>query len=275
MNKSSTVFSSVIFIPDWVNGHFIQWELDTFFKAERPFNFSLEISENLDFKTILAVKENLGEVFFAIDDFKLKQSWSPNYVYRVKLITADKKIFYSNPLFFGANKEQSNKYAMAAEVNRKEILMARYAGASGWLLKRKSYPVAKDLSYLKNVDPVSGVPIADNKFEDYGTGLDGGYFDPIACAYYAEAGSQDKQVDPQGIGVKENYVMNVRLPGYPLVDVRDIICSADGSMRYSIQAINNKSFPGTGVTIFQKATLNLIPSSDTIYSISLPIPLYV
>lgn len=274
MNKAAPVFAKTFFIPDWVNGHYIQWELDSFFKAARPYNFALEISENLDFKTILAAKENLGEVFYVIDDFKLKQSWSPNYVYRIKLTTADNRKFYSNPLFFGNATEQSNKYAMAAEVIRKEILMARYAGSMGWLLKRKSYPVQKDLSYLKNVDPVSGVPIADNKFEDYGTGLDEGYFDPIACAYYVEGGSQDKQLDPQGLGVKESLVANVRLPGYPIIDVRDIICGPDGTQRYSIQALNGKFFPGTNIMILQKASLNLIPNTDSIYSISLPIPLY-
>jgi hypothetical protein len=274
MNKASTVFSSVIFIPDWVNGHYIQWELDTFFKGARPYNFFLQISENLDFKEILATKKNLGEVFYAIDDFKLKQSWSPNYIYRVGFNTADGKTYYSHPLFFGNTKEEGSKYAMAAEVIRKEILMARYAGSLGWLLKRKTYTTKKDIYLHKNVDPVSGVPIADTKFEDYGTGIDDGYFAPIPCAYYLEAASQDKQLDPQGIGVKENYVSNIRLSGYPLVDVRDIICSPDGAQRYSIQAMNGKNFPGTNITILQKATLVLIPSTDTIYSIDLPIPLY-
>lgn len=274
MNTPKSAFKKISLIPDWINGHFIQWELDTFFKAARPYNFCLEISENLNFETILASKENLGEVFFAVDDFNLKQNWSPNYVYRVRLDTADNKRFYSNCLYFNTTSEPANKYAMASEINRKEILMSRYAGTMGWLLKRKSYASALDAKYSKNVDPVSGVPIADSKFEDYGTGLADGYFSPVPCSFYAEAGSQDKQLDPQGMGVKENITTNIRLPGYPLIDVRDIICSPEGSERYSIQAMNVKTLPGTCLPVLQKATILIIPVTDSIYSISLPIPLY-
>jgi hypothetical protein len=267
------VFKKIIVLPDWVNGHFIQWELDTFFTGERPYNFSLEISETLDFSEIVASKKNLGDVFFAVDDSNLKQNWGPNHIYRITLTTADGKSYKSFPTLFGATPQERNKTAMAAEIIRKELLMCRTAGTSGWLLKRKAYGT-KSKKTLRNIDPVSGVPITDTRNEDYGVGIDGGYFDPVPCSYFAEANSQDKQLDPTGIGVKETYTSQVRFPGYPFFDVRDIICSSDGGQRYSIQAKNDKQFPGTNIIIIQKATLNLIPPSDTVYGIPIPIPLY-
>lgn len=267
------VFKKIMVIPDWVNGHFIQWQLDTFFSGERPYNFSLEISETLDFSEIIYTKENLGDVFFAIDDYRLKQNWGSNHIYRVTLTTADGKKYESFPTAFGASPQDRNHTAMAAEVIRKEILMCRHAGSSGWLLKRKSYG-KKGKKTLNNIDPVSGVPIADTANEDYGVGLDGGYFDPIPCAYFASSNSQDKQLDPNGIGIKETYDSDVRFPGYPFIDVRDVVCSSDGGFRYSVQAKNDKQFPGTNILILQKASLRLIPSTDTVYSIPIPIPLY-
>lgn len=267
------VFKKIMVIPDWVNGHFIQWQLDTFFSGERPYNFSLEISETLDFSEITYSKENLGDVFFAVDDSNIKQNWGPNHIYRITLTTADGKKYKSFPTVFGATPQDRNHTAMAAEVIRKEILMCRHAGTSGWLLKRKSYG-AKSKKTLNNIDPVSGVPITDTANEDYGVGIDGGYFNPVPCAYFASANSQDKQLDPNGIGIKETYDSDVRLPGYPFVDVRDVICSSDGGLRYSVQAKNDKQFPATNILIIQKATLKLIPPTDTVYSIPIPIPLY-
>lgn len=274
MSTINKVFSKLVVIPDWGEGHFIQWELDTFFKGLRPYNFSLEISETIDFSEIVAVQENLGDVFFTRDTTNIKQNWGPNHTYRVVLNTADGKRYTSHPIIFGSSPQEKQKYAMAAEVIRKEILMCRYAGTSGWLLKRKGYG-SKTKKTLNNIDPVSGIPIADTAYEDYGVGIDGGYFDPVPCAFYADANSQDKQLDPSGLGVKENYISSVRSPGYPLIDVRDVICSADGGQRYSVQSKNDKQFPGSNITILQKLTINLIPSSDTIYSIAIPVPLYV
>jgi len=271
MTNTRKVFKKIEIIPDWVNGHFIQWQLDPFFKGARPYNFSLDISETSDFSEIAASKENLGDVFFVIDDTKLKQSWAPNYSYRITLHTGDGKRYYSFPVLFGATRHEQRKFAMAAEIIRKEILLCRYVGTEAWLLRRKSYG-AQSTTTLKNVDPVSGVPIADTRQEDYGVGIDDGYFSPVPCTFYVDSSTQDKQLDVNGIGVKETIGAVVRIPGYPIVEVRDIICEARDGFRYSVQARNAKQFPGTNITLTQKVSLNLIPNTDTLYGIPIPIP---
>lgn len=270
---ATKVFSKINIIPDFVNGHFIQWELDPMFRGARPYNFALQISQTPTFSELIAVKDNLGDVFFAIDDTNLKQAWSSNYHYRIVLTTADNTKYHSNAVLFGASRlREQRHYAMAAEVIRKEILACRYAGGPCWLLKRKSYGT-KSAVVHKNVDPVSGVPITDQKFEDYGVGLDGGYFDAVPCSFYADNTSQDKQLDPNGIGVKETFDIIARMPGYPIVDVRDVICDANDGYRYSVMSKAAKNFPGTGICVVQKVSLRLIPQSDTIYSIPIPVTL--
>lgn len=266
------VFKQVEVIPDWNSGHFVQWQLDPFFRGARPYNFSLEISETADFSELIAVKENLGDVFFAIDDTRAKQSWAPSYMYRVVLQTGDGKKYSSIPVLFGTSRHQQRRYAMASEIIRKEILLCRYAGTEAWLLRRKSYGVPALTETVMNVDPVSGVPIADTAHQDYGVGVDEGYFDPVPCAFYIEQSIQDKQLDQLGMGVKETYTTIARLPGYPIVEVRDVICEAQDGFRYSVQARQSKQFPGTNITLTQKLNLNLIPPTDTIYSIPIPIP---
>jgi hypothetical protein len=272
MNAARKAFGNIHIIPDWVNGHFIQWELDPFFRATRPYNFELESAETSDFSDVVFSKKNLGDVFFTVDDSKTKQSWALNHFYRVILNTGDGGRFSSSPILFGASRHEQRKYAMAADIVRKEILMCRYAGTEGWLLRRKSYgTVGRNTS--ANIDPVSGVPIADTKEQDYGVGIDAGYYAPVPCVFFIEAGSQDKQLDVNGIGVKENYTSNIRAPGYPIFEVRDVICEAKDGYRYSIGSRNAKQFPGTNIIIMQKASINLIPPSDTIYSIPTPLAL--
>lgn len=270
MIDKQRVFKKIAAYPDWVNGHFIEWKLDPFFKGIRPYNFSLDIAETSDFSNVIASKKNLGDVFFAIDDTRLKQSWSPNYYYRLNLVTGDNKKYFSDSFIFGYEKTDPRKYAMALEMNRKEILLARFAGTEAWLLRRKTYPALSKKTSC-NVDPVSGVPIADNAHEDYGIGIDEGFFPPVACTFHSETSSQDKQLDPEGMGVKETYTGMIRMPGFPLIEVRDIICDAKDGTRYSIVSRNVKTFPGTIIPVLQRANINLIPSTDSIYSIPLPI----
>jgi hypothetical protein len=271
MADSRQVFKKIDIIPDWVNGHFIQWQLDPFFRGVRPYNFSLEISETPDFSSLAAVKENLGEVFFAVDDTRLKQSWAPNYNYRIVLYTGDGKKYRSEPVLFGSTRHEQRRFAMAAEIIRKEILLNRFSGTEAWLLRRKTYGT-KNAKTLKNLDPVSGVPLTDTRNEDYGVGVDDGYFSPVPCVFYIEQSTQDKQLDDHGVGVKETYSQVVRIPGYPIVEVLDIICEATDGYRYSVQSRQSKNFPGTNIVVTQKANLNLIPISDTVYSIPIPTP---
>jgi hypothetical protein len=267
--RYNQTFSKILMIPDFVRGHFIQWELDPFFNGEKPYNFILQISQTIDFSEI-AKEFKVGDSFFAIDDSGYKQSWSMNYNYRVLLLTADGNKYYSPPILFGDGKSAQRKYSMAGEIIRKELLLCRYAGHQAWLLKRKSYGFVspKTSVYL---DPISGVPIADERDVDYGVGLDGGYFSPVACVYTIDRSTADKQLDPAGIGVKETIDLIVRMPGYPAIDTRDIICANLDGWRYNVIAKDISYFPGTGIPISQKVSLRTIPQTDTIYNIELPV----
>jgi hypothetical protein len=260
------VFTKIIMIPDFVRGHFVQWVLDPFFKGTTPYSFTLQVSQVLDFSEI-AVEIPVGDSYFAVDNSNYKQSWSVNYYYRVKLETASGEIYYSNATVFGSTSTSRRKYAMASDIIRKEFLLCRFAGRQAWLLKRKTYGSVA----TQTVDPISGVPIADEREADYGVGVEGGYFSPIPCAFTVDRASADKQLDPSGLGVKETVDMVVRLPGYPLLEVRDVVSTNMDGYRYSVLSKDIVYFPGSDIPVSQKATLRLIPPTDTIYSLEVPI----
>jgi hypothetical protein len=260
------VFSKIFMIPDFVRGHFVQWELDQFFNGVTPFKFTLQVSQTIDFSEI-AFEIPVGDNFFAVDDSGYKQSWSINYNYRVLLVTGDGRKYYSNPIMFGYTATQQRKYAMASEIIRKEFLLCRFAGSASWLLKRKSYGRAS----TKTLDPISGVPIADDSESDLGVGIEGGYFSAVPCAYVIDSAQTDKQLDPNGLGVKETADIVARVPGYPLLDVRDVLCTNVDNYRYHVLTKSIVYFPGTPIPISQKVSLRLIPSTDTIYNIEVPV----
>lgn len=262
-------FKRVLMIPDFARGHHIYWTLDPFFKGVQPYNFTVQISQASDFSEV-AKEFSVGDSFFAIDDSNYKQGWSSNYNYRVLLDTGDRQRYFSPTLNFEYNQSSQRKFAMASELIRKEFLLCRYGGRQAWLLKRKSYGEISRVT----VDPVSGVPVADESCFDLGVGLVDGYFKPVPLAYVVDRASTDKQLDPTGLGVKELDDMAVRLPGYPLIDERDIICANLEGRRYNVLSKEHIYFPGTSIVIHQTAVLRLIPPTDTVYSIELPKDLY-
>ena len=66
------VFSKIFMLPDFVRGHYVQWELDTFFNGVQPYNFTLQISQTLDFSEI-GYEIHVGDNFYAIDNTGNKQ----------------------------------------------------------------------------------------------------------------------------------------------------------------------------------------------------------
>jgi len=266
------VFERINVMPNFIHGHFIQWQLNPLFNAEGPYNFDLEIAEDPEFSTILGAKRDLGDTVFVFDDLNLVQRLSPSFFYRVLLHTADGKTFASPSISLGYTTPEQRKYAMATKIITREVLQHRSAGGEGWVLKRKPHGPARQVA-VAEVDPVSGVPLTDTKFDDFGVGTPGGYFPPVPCVYSKLSNSQDKQPDPSGQGVVEVYTSEIRMPGYPLVDVRDILCDAKNGKRYNINKIEQSDFPGTEITLVQLLRVSLIPPTDTVYAIPLPIPL--
>jgi len=269
MKKYPQVFNQVYMVPDFISGHKIYWKLDPFFKGVLPYNFTLQISQALDFSRI-AKEIAVGDSFYAVDNTKYKQNWSANYNYRILLVTGDSTNYISPTLNFAFTPSDRRKFAMASELLRKEVLLCRYAGNAAWLLKRKSYGTVS----TSTVDLVSGVPIADERGVDLGVGLDEGYFNPVPATFVIDRSSADKQLDPTGLGVKETEDLIARLPGYPLIDERDILCTNLEGRRYNVLAKEHTYFPGTSIVISQQLTLRLIPPTDTVYSIKVPAELY-
>ena len=265
MPVTSNPFIKLQYTFNAAKGNYIQWTLNPAFTGKAPYSFTLQAFEDVGFKEPIFQK-NVGEAFFAVDDSNIRQNLTNSYMYRVVLNTADQKRFISPWIDYGnSTGSAKHKWLMANEITRKhQVGMWRY-GLYGYLLKRKNYaPVA-----LGEVDPVTGEPTIDSTAGSFGVGQKGGYFDPVLFKYWLMAykGSMDYQQEGRGITYRED--ASVWTVGFPFITSHDIMVNEEGK-RFMVTNATDTFFPGTLISLRQSCTLQIIPSTDTVYSIPVP-----
>lgn len=261
---SQRVFNAVYIRVNFATGHELQWSLNPGFNDILPYSFTVEASTTFDFSEIVWTI-NVGDNFFAIDNSNIKQNWSKDLLYRVKLTTGSGSNYYSETISFDSAPTTKRKYRMASEIMRKNTVWFKFAGFQGYLLKRKTYGQID----VPNVDPITGIPLNDN-IGGFGTGIVGGYYNPIPVAFIVESNARARAQSPDGEGVKELYDLVVRTQGFPYIDTRDIIVKAETGQRFNVDDSESVYFPGTQIQLMQKLSLKLLPTSDTIYQIEVP-----
>jgi hypothetical protein len=260
----NTPFKSVRVFPNYVTGHYIEWDMNPFFKEAGPYNFSLQASEVEDF-SVLIFSRPLGEVYSVVDDSDIKQTLVQNYIYRITLTTGNGNTYYSYSVTMGNINGGLMKYRQGAEVMRLEQVAQRYSGQLAYFFKRKTFgPVD-----ITAVDEVSGAVIDDNT-TSFGTSIVGGYYpgQPISIRGMDEQST--RSLSDTGNGVDETVIVNVRMIGYPRVTQEDVIAVARNNVRFNVQQVHTTSIPGTGMCVIQSVTMRGIPVNDTVYNIELP-----
>lgn len=261
---SQRTFNYVKLTVNFITGHLIQWSLNPAFKASLPYQFFLQASQTIDFSE-LVFEKICNDTFYAVDDTKIKQNNSRDWFYRVKLITGDGQCYYSESLYFDSSPAISRRYMMAAEIMRRTLVWCNQAGHQGFLLKRKTYGEID----VPNVDPVTGTARTDN-VGDYGTGLVGGYFNPVSIPFVVDTSSRDRQLAQDGMSTKETNDITIRTVGFPNIDTNDIIVQSDNNRRYNVLGISSNQMPGTTIQVVQRASLRLLPLSNNVYQIPVP-----
>lgn len=255
-------FIRVTMMPNFATGHIIQWKIDPTFAESEPYTYIVECSQVPTFSELSYTFPSTTD-FSAVDDKNEKQAIYVDLYYRVKLTTADGNTYYSKSVIFGSGQDTRRQYKLAAEITRKELLrMRKFTGMDGFLLKRKSFgQVRKD-----SVDPITGTPITNN-VTDFGTGIDGGYFDPIKVVFSYEDDDTKRGYSADGFGVSESYTCSLRMVGFPAIDTYDILVDPISDARYIIKDVKTDSFPATAIPVVQVLTASQLPVTDPVYQI--------
>ena len=255
-------FKQVSISPQYGVGHVIQWDLDPVFNDPGPYVFSVDIAEDPEFRFVIR-SITANDNFFAIDSTRSAQAFNLKLMYRVKLVS--KKASYFSPvLYLYSNETDRHKYLQAAEIIRKEGLLSVKSGYPCWILKRRAFGQIEK----KNVDPITGIPRADNT-QDFGTGVNGGYYPPLKSLYRRDSYNQEVKLEESGLGVTEKAVMGASLLSFPLLSVHDVLVDKD-DLRYHVSNVVQRLYPGTNIVMKQNCSVNLIASTDTVYRIELP-----
>jgi hypothetical protein len=241
----------------------VQYQIDPMFSGQAPYTFELQAFQDESFQEPLYCIT--GTEFFIVDNVVARQNQLPSFFYKLKLTTQNGYSYYSN--FFGYHPSDNinrHKFLLANEIARKERVRFNYIGTFAYLLKRKSYSCSVD----SDVDPVTGEPLVDNT-NTFGVGVLGGYYSPILTRFTIENKETKTDYDNEGRGSQYTEILSIRSIGFPFIDQHDIIVTKDAK-RFTVVETNNQYFPGTTLTMLQLPTLRLVPSLDTVYSISIP-----
>jgi hypothetical protein len=257
-------FTSVSVHPNYQAGHFVQWQIDPFFKKPGPYCFTLQASETETFSEVTWSKA-VGDSFFAIDDSNLKQTLNQNWYYRILLVDGNKNQYLSNVVGLGQILGGTHKFRQGAEVMRIEQVTQRFTGQAGWLLKLRTFG-AVDASAT---DPVSGAVVSDNR-TSYGTHLVGGYYAPIAISWRDLTVQESRLLNGDGNGTDEDEVIEGRMIGYPKLTGKDIVVQTRTDKRFTVDKVESTYIPGIGFCVVQIFSGIAIPVTDTVYSIQVP-----
>lgn len=254
---------------DFITGNKLQWGLSAGFKDVEPYQFQVQVSQTLDFSSYVYTID-AGNNYFAVDDSNIKQNWSKDLYYRVRLTTggqngSSESVYYSEPLAYASAPTTKRKYRMAAEMMRRFAVAGKFGGFQGYLLKRKIYGQVD----TENVDPITGIPL-NNNLGSFGTGIVGGYYPPLAVMFVTTDHTNDKTLSPDGIGVKEANDKSVCVQGFPFIESYDVIVNAETNQRYYVNGFKYIYFPGTEILVQQKLDLKLLPITDKLYKIEVP-----
>jgi len=255
-------FTFLSITPNYVSGHFVEWQLDHLFSDDEPHEFTVEVSEDSNFSEITYALPTVINTYFAVDNTHTKQASTIDFFYRIKLKTP-KKIYYSNALSLASGSDTRRNYLLAAEMVRKELLRLRkYTGHAVYLLKRKNF----GKKVKESLDPISGIVITNN-VSDFGTSFEGGYYAPLKTLMSYEIVKQDRKLSEQGLGTVESSTIVVRMAGFPIANPEDLLVDSGDFTRYRIMDQQIKRLPGTSLCICQKLTIETLPTSDISYKI--------
>jgi len=236
--------------------------MDYSLRDSGPYTYLLEWAES-------AASDEWEAVAQAVNTFSIEDPTPRNYgkqihgAYRLTCVTAEQTII-SQP--FPANRYGDGQHAaVAGEIIRKECLRLRLQGdeSAGWLYKRKLWGEACDSC----TDWNTGEVVNAGCETCYGTGIDGGYWDPYE---FSVSLTTHKVHNPStgGKGMTDPVARGFQCLAFPLVAKGDIWVKAANDTRWRFQRIDYLA--ELGGPIILAGEVRQVPSDDVVYELARP-----
>lgn len=223
-----------MFSRAWVDntfkeGRFVYWELHRAFAERGPYVYTLEYARSTTGPWEVVDMPSVEDTYFMFDPEDRLFGKTNDLYYRVKLETAE-STRYSDPARADGGLPRRD-WLYAREIIRKEYLFYVKSpfGVRGCLHKRRNWGERCTTC----TDEVTAEVSQSHCSVCYGTGIIGGYHDPVEFWLMPSAPAQKIKTD-QYRGMVGDIDLQARCVAYPMVTGGDVWVSADADYRYVI-----------------------------------------
>jgi len=244
----------------------ISWELDPKFSlVSASYIFYVEVAYSAGTWTRLNSTSPVTNQAYYTDTTSYRSGLINNIFYRVILV--DGGTTYTSVPVSVIGDLTLIGFRLLKNILRQEYkrLTDAYAGASGWLLRRRHWGTA--CTVCTDFDLETQV-VDDNCSTCYGTGIEGGYYN--AYPLYIEFIPDKKSTIDFNTktGTEEIIIRNVRCIAYPMITPYDIWIYSDSDVRYIIRSMSTIA-ELQGKDIVYSLELHEIPYGQVEYDIPL------
>lgn len=253
------------FTPITQNQVLVEWALDPGFIQPGPYTFTLYRGETVEPGTDdwTAVARVVDQPWAYDRNPKLPEK-GMNIFYKVLLEDDDGQVVESQAVS-GVSYWGRYDWTLAKDIIRKEtMLLRKRTGVPGYLFKRRTFGELCDC-----VDPESGQILEDDCGSCFGTGFQGGYYEPFEYWVSMNPTQQLKKLDAdQGLLVRN--IETVRALAYPTPQANDFWVHAHTGQRFVVGSQITALARHRGIDLILQLMLEEQGRSDAIYQVPLP-----
>lgn len=245
----------------------VEWELSNRFIAPEPLRFQLQFAYT-DGRTA-QTWENVGleveDAAYLEDDEKRLFGRTPEAYYRVRVTTADNKVFHSQAVSI-LSAQDWRDWRTSRSILRQETKRNRLVAVEGYLLRRKRYGPLCDVC----VDRLTDQPVSSRCRSCFGVGRLKGYHpaEPLMVdmSLYSSAETQDDQA--RGTA-KEGADAPHRVSGIGLLNSLDVWVEKRSGQRWSVDQVSQGAAT-RGQAFIWNVGMSLLPFTDIVYEVPIP-----
>lgn len=258
-------FERLIVYPSIRSGARIEWVMTESFQDPHPWRFRLEVGRTGlqaadDWEQVGLPAYEAGWLSDSEDRVEGAYQWTH---YRVRLSTPVAN-YVSNPVNCLGHMERRD-WARAQDMLRRARMsidkrLSADSGLKGWLLKRRIYgePCTTCLDHLTREVRDPQCPIC------YGTGIVGGYFEPLPCQWAGISPTKISSELLDGLHMSFDHTSQGQLIADPILHPRDVFVASENDYRWGVIQLV-PAIEIRGVPILYRAAMGRFPFSDIVY----------
>lgn len=246
----------------------VEWAMNRTFRAPGPYTFTLLRGYAVNDDAYVPVAETLDQPW-AYDRKPVFPSQGTEIYYKIRLVDGEGQEYFSEAACLTSYWSRYD-WTIGREILRKEsLLLYKRAGVRGWLFKRRSW--GEECTVEGCVDPDTGEVNNPDCEACFGTGIQGGYYDPVEYWVIMNPTQNIKKLDAEAGLLTEN-IETVRCLAYPTPSANDVWAQFGSDQRYVIQSDVAAIARHRGIDLVLNVRLEERPRSDIIYKLPTPCP---